>query len=226
MRSQTVRLEAIEDPETREIGLILQESKYSLLATNDPIVGDGALIAHDLLEHINGISNIGGISEELEALGAVIHVRGHNGPLREGNYHHSYEEGLASDLSNMFFKWLDKGFERRIPVTIASCGIEEELAEIIELAKHEIISESEYNDASLTSMPEYLSGCKHFMRTGYRKAVKKYKKLDGWELYSLFMDIAKAVDSVSIDYQGQEFELVYGSNGVFIDEHYDYEGEE
>ena len=59
---------------------------------------EGFLIAHDLLEHVNGIEAIGSVDDELEAMGGCWFVRGKSGQMRRDNYGSMYspEETIAS----------------------------------------------------------------------------------------------------------------------------------
>jgi len=61
-------------------------------------VGDGRLMAHDLLEHLDGVAAVGSVADEILALGALWHVRGD----REVT-----PQGLASDLAVMASKWIE-----------------------------------------------------------------------------------------------------------------------
>ena len=44
----------------------------------------GEALAHDLLEHVNGVGAIGGVPDELEAVGAIWQIRGRHGDQANG----------------------------------------------------------------------------------------------------------------------------------------------
>lgn len=76
---------------------------------------DGVLIAHDLLEHQNGLSEIGTVWDELEALGGIWQVRGRTGDMFVRNIH-TPQVNIASDITRMFPDWQNET-RRRVPVT-------------------------------------------------------------------------------------------------------------
>ena len=224
MRPKTVRLEVIECRESGEVGLVLQASKLALSNVDDITVGGGLLLAHDLFEHVDGPENIGGVGEELQALGAMFYVRAANGPLTRGPYHHSAEENIASDVARMYSKWLEDGYEYLVPKTRASCGIEESLKEVLTYTREEVFVEAEYGGLQTDHLDEYLSGVRHFMRVGYRKAKKKYRRVPGHGLYRTFMRVAEEVDSVAAHedlWPGREFVLTYGLDRVTLEPIYE-----
>jgi len=93
-----VILTCVEDNVTGELGLIVDGLKQ--LSNEFMATTEGLIIAHDLIEHQNGIKAIGSIDDELEALGACWWIRGQWGLLREGSYN-SPEEGLARDVGHL-----------------------------------------------------------------------------------------------------------------------------
>lgn len=182
---------------------------------------DGTLIAHDLLEHVNGAANIGTVWDELEALGAIWYVRARHGDLLTGrpNYH-SPESNLASDVSRMFRDWIHNEskycgprFER---IGRRKHWEDESFQTILDIAAHEIKQESEYSDdeSDLDSLPDYLDLALRRMRAGYRKAVKRFERRGASQFYAgnQFVAVREAVNAAltEVEYEGQEFILSYG----------------
>jgi len=66
-------------PTTGELGLI---PRGITMGEGYVAATEGELIAHDILEHQNGLSAIGSVDDELEALGGLYFVRGWSGQLR------------------------------------------------------------------------------------------------------------------------------------------------
>jgi hypothetical protein len=100
MKAQRVILTVAEDHELGGYGLLI-----------DGMHGDdinpaqsGLLVAHDLLEHVNGTAHIGTIDDELEALGGIWFVRGQHADLTRDGSGSMYtpEENIASDIVRMF----------------------------------------------------------------------------------------------------------------------------
>ncbi len=77
-----IRLVAFEDEPTGNLGLIVKGSEGPEIYSDNK----GSLIAHDIVEHQNGMAAIGGIDDELEAIGALWQVRGRHGTLLHEGY--------------------------------------------------------------------------------------------------------------------------------------------
>lgn len=220
MQTQTILLETVYDPSTGDVGLVTSESISNLFATDSPMLGNGSVIAHDIMEHVNGLSNIGGVGEECEALGATFQTRAWSGTLRspkDSNYGmYSALEGLANDLEYMYDVWASKGFEAAVPTNELTVDIEDELTELYSFAMQALLA----NDSCIIEPPtdceEYLDACLTFMRVGYTKAIEKYPcRLEAMET---FFAIAEAIDDCIKMYnlndntqEGMEFELTFGS---------------
>lgn len=216
MRRHTIILTAKEDEMTGEIGLCIPGLAPSEIV-NASLVGDG--IAHDLVEHMNGASEIGGIDDELEALGAMWFVRGCTGQLRRDNIGSAYsaERNIASDLSRMFDDHYHGGQYVGPLVRTRAVQDDDSLREIVSYAQESIIKNENGHDIENAAernkvMARYLAVCLARMRIGYRKARRKYKNTD--EANHLFWDIAEAVAPrcKQIDAEGQQFELAYGGD--------------
>lgn len=206
----SIKLLSKEDNETGLLGLIVDGMKV----TNYPSVStEGRLIAHDILEHQNGIKSIGSIGDELEALGGVWYVRGKNGYLSL-NSNYSPEENIASDVSNMAIMVFNNVPIRANKVETKKHYEDDSFKEIIKLSKEmykkEIKCQLEENQ-EYDSLEEYFEQCLHLMRTGYRKAEKRFKNKCA---ISMFGYIEEAVDDIinEVEYEGQEFILTYNSS--------------
>lgn len=190
---------------------------------------NGELTAHDVLEHQNGIANMGTVWDELEALGGIWQVRGRWGDMvREGVSYHSPQSNVASDITRMFSDFsCDSDFGpgwRRVG-TRAHIH-DEDFRDIIEIARKGIAAE--YTDMGNGSPDEdengwspelhalcedYLTLALHRMRVGFRKAERRFG--DRFVGHSLFCDMRDAVKTAvkHIDYEGQEFRLSYSLQG-------------
>ena len=223
MQNQAIMLEVVYDPNTGSSGLLACDSVWNLKDTDAPMINDGALLAHDIMEHVNGLSNIGGVGEECEALGALFQVRGWSGSLQAhgaaNRNIHTVEQNLSSDLVQMYSTWEQKDFEAIVPDTSEDTDIEAELEEVFAQASTDIRKEypqEDYEEATPENLERYLKGCIEFMRVGYRKAEDKYPcRL---EAYDTFFAIAKATDEAitffGLDdqgFEGRKFELTVSS---------------
>src|SRR5262245_30758159 len=100
MRAQTYKLETFRDDSTGFLGF----ATPGMPRDETTNAGAGLQIAHDLLEHVNGQDQIGGITDELEALGAIWLWRGQFGVLRKDGAGSAYtvHENIAADITRMF----------------------------------------------------------------------------------------------------------------------------
>ena len=208
VRMTTVTLRCVEDNASGDIGLVvsnLRQMSEEFMASTD-----GALIAHDILEHQNGIASIGSIDDELEALGGVWYVRGQHGTLRPNSYH-SPEVSLGGDVMNLGMYFVEREIEFRKPVPNTRPHLHDEsFKEIIKggirSLKCELEVDSEWQEQRIK---QYKKACLHYMRAGYNKAHRRYRNEN--KANSMFWHIAAAVDTISahLEYPGQEFLLRY-----------------
>ena len=222
-------LEVREDNATGELGLMIQGTP---MLANDPMVAvEGLLVAHDLIEHVNGHESIGSIDDELEALGGVWNTRGQWGVLRRDNRGSMYtpEQSIGSDVMNLgmiYMRGID--FRSPIPKTRETGDTEGWLDDVLENGKKDLISELQYDDEPIdfNRLNEYMRAAKHYIRQGYRKHVNKYGS--DFEANNLFWNIADAVEPYikHVEYQGQEFKLTINDRGVYCEENYDEYDEE
>lgn len=193
------------DEAVGELGLVLRDLPY----TDMPMVAmTGLQIAHDIVEHMNGTRFIGGIGDELEALGAVWFVRGITGELRRdgGGLMHSVEVHLASDVSRMAVDYVNGvGLERYVPRTRA-CSEDCVFKDILSIAEQSTRVELEHMEDTVKFPRDYFRAALHYMRAGYRKACRKYKRTE--HANQLFWNISNAVDgyikSYGIQAEGQQ----------------------
>ena len=144
---QEFKLVVCEDPETGEWGWCLDE----LSVEDQPMVGiDPYLIAHDLFEHVNGIYEIGGIAEELEAMGGFWLTRGCHSDVRRGRYsQYDGVEALAATISYLWIRHANgEGFGGAVPAYVETVH-DESISEAIDLARSQTVSELGYSDELL-----------------------------------------------------------------------------
>lgn len=214
MTLRSVILEAFRDEMTGDVGLGLADMRRD--ETTNAAVGSegGVMIAHDLIEHVNGAGLIGTIDDELEALGAIWFVRGQFEDLnRYRDSIYSAHENISSDVARMFRDFVEGGqYVDLSPPRTRACEADDDLNEILEDATrswHEDMYETEKGRAA---WPQYRAACLARMRIGYRKARAKYKSAR--EANNLFWAIADAVNPCTRNaYEGARCELRYGFEG-------------
>jgi len=188
--------------------------------------GEGLLIAHDILEHQNGISSIGSIGDELEALGGVWYIRGEFNDLRRDNRGSMYSpiENLASDIANMAVMY-NRGVPMRVKVPNTREHEQDyDFKEMIKIAKRTATQEIKGMDDKIDYKlyVEYFESALHLLRMGYMKAKRRFKSQTKANI--MFWNIAEAVDEILkyAEYDGQEFRLGYDGNNVVYNEIYEW----
>lgn len=225
---KAIRLIAASDEYDSTPGLIIKGTpSFDELMTDRT----GLLTAHDLLEHQNGMAPMGTVWDELEALGGIWYIRGQHGDMMTDrpNYH-SPAVNVASDVTRMFSEYScdpDNG-PGGLGVGSRPHDYDDDFREIVEIARRDI--PREHNDMGNGSpdedsngwspelhalFDEYLTLALHRIRSGYRKAERRFTRDGGgdWNGNNLFRAVRDAVKSVvsHIDFEGQEFILRYGN---------------
>lgn len=87
-----------EDQNTGEMGL-----SFGLDIDYPSVATEGLLVAHDLIEHVNGLDRIGTIADELQALSGVWLTRASHGTLRRDNIGSAVapDDNVWADVQNM-----------------------------------------------------------------------------------------------------------------------------
>jgi hypothetical protein len=210
-----VTLVARRDEETGVVGLVIEGLRPTDGEVNS--ASEGLLIAHDLIEHVNGIERIGSIDDELEALGAIWYVRGQHSDLSRNGVGSAYsaEENIASDVTRMFRDHFYGAYVEYVGLRTKASDADEGLQEIMRHAERSYLSE--FDDSERTEArakwAEYAALCMHRMRTGYRKARAKWERYGRFAANNAFWEIAEAVEphAKHCD-EGQTFKLTYNSN--------------
>ena len=207
---KSITLQAFTDESTGSLGLGVRGMSRSY-ETNAAL--DGATIAHDLLEHVNGVQHIGSIDDELEALGALWFTRGQFNDLRRDGRvsYHSVYENVAADVCRMFRDHVEGGayVAPDAPRTRA-CDADDEFNDVLECADRGWRGEFYDPSEGAHAWPAYRAVCLSRLRIGFRKARRKYK--DARDANSLFWAVANAVDRYAhnVEFEGAEYKLIYG----------------
>lgn len=220
----TVILESFRDQGTGEIGLGLMDMPRDE-TTN--AATSGVLLAHDLLEHVNGPERIGTIDDELEALGALWYVRGQHNDLSRDSYgsFYSVEENIARDVVRMFRDhWYGASVDLRKRYT-RPCEADHAIDGVLEFAERSYRAEIDTDDVPLADVRKawraYKAAVRHRMRTGYRKAYRRWERHGRHAANSMFWRVADAVQPYTrAEFEGQQFKLTYGDGRAYCEEHF------
>jgi hypothetical protein len=190
------------------------------------------LIAHDLIEHQNGVAAIGSIDDELEALGAIWYVRGQHGELRRDGTGGAYtlHENVASDVTRMFRDHAEGGQHVDFAGVRAWRPVyhDDDLQQIIEAADRSWADEFSTPGEAREHAPAwkaYRDIALSRMRIGYTKARRLWEARYGsYWASNVFWAIAEAVHphAKHCEYEGQQFILRYSCKAATAtcEEHY------
>jgi hypothetical protein len=221
-----IRLVSITDEQTGELGLALRDMPRDE-STN--AANEGLLIAHDIVEHVNGPRHIGTIDDEFQALGAIWYVRGQHNDIRRDGFggRYSPEENISADVTRMFRDYVSGGAYVDVsPRRSRRCDADEALVDILDIAGKQYLGEfddSEHEEAR-SRWPAFRAACLTGMRRGYRKAVAKYEPRGRFAANTLFWAIAEAVRPyVKPEFEGAEYVLSFAGGRVHCSEAYSFE---
>lgn len=206
-------LVAREDDELGGVGLGFKAVPAS--AGLNP-AADGLLLAHDLVEHVNGVHEIGTIDDELEALGGIWYTRGQWGEMRRDGSGSMYtpEQNIAADASRMFRDFFYGAAANLTPLRTRATDHDDSFAEILACVAQEALGELDSDEdmgEAAKKLAAYLAICMPRMRTGFRKAAAKFEKHGHFAANNLFWEIAETVAPYCKCAEvGQEFALRYG----------------
>jgi hypothetical protein len=189
-----------EDENLGEMGWVVEE--LAEMEEQPSVARDGYLIAHDIVEHVNGIEAIGGIGEELQAMGGVWNTRGQWGDIRRGRYQNTDpHEALANDFQNMAIRYLngeEMGYE--IPEEVQESGYEDDFNDIWENTIIGLRREIEYEHFSLSKdeiekmIEEFHKAAERFFHIGIIKHEALYG--DRCNANTLFYNIVEALNGM------------------------------
>lgn len=204
-------LNYVECHNSGQTGLLIEGAKPYQLT----VATDGMLAAHDILEH-HTPGCIGGVADELEALGAMWWMRGvFNDINRHAHSPYSPYENLSHDVELMAEQIYCGVSTVPDPLVTYACDYDDDFKLIIEMA-HKRFKKMMLNDIhtdmfrGVSEANRYFDTASHYMRVGYRRAVKRYKNLGQIGANALFWDTVKAIDS-QLNYIdiGEQLEVRY-----------------
>lgn len=189
--------------------------------------GRGLLIAHDIIEHHN--FNIGGVGNELMAMGGIWYVRGQFGDISRNLLSTvSAEDNIAYDVGpDLFNKWKYHDFGLPTP-NVKTCSAIEKFKMIFQKGREQCIRESIVIDEHDSDFwKDYYPDAIKFMIHGWQLARKRFQSIGGAShANTIFWEIQRVVDGLpDPDYLplGQQYALKVNMSSmrVTIEEHYE-----
>lgn len=169
------------------------------------VASSGALVAHDVVEHVNGFAAIGTITDEFEALGGVWYARGQFCDIRRPSWHPPVED-LIMDLRRMYGDTSLADWGPDIPTHAPDDCYEDVFHEALKAATKAI--RAEYSE-DLDSLGRYLRDALHGMRSGVEKMRKRFPT--ALTANALFWNVSDAVQAIwhDLECEGQRYCLTY-----------------
>jgi hypothetical protein len=188
MTQHTVTLEYTADHNGQR-GFILEGGDDERLDAST----DGQLLAHDILEHMNGSASIGSTADELFAFGAICFIRGHEyGAKQIGRY----------DLVSVFENW-DPESEPLTPV--ADVIIDDEgdgdifIRDVWRAMREGIANSRTYREPMTDEVcAEFENAVYSLLRAGWLEASKRYHTRDQGN--ALFHAVASEIRNTECDW--------------------------
>lgn len=181
---------------------------------------DGGILAHDLLEHQNGVEAIGTVHDELMALGAYWYVRGQHGQI---NLDVDFKSG-----TNPIDPMARECARQMSLTTVYGCGFGRNTAKWRSVTDEEREGPTQWDEALLNvqaQMPMYFHGSRlellprlddalHYLRKGCRLADVRYGHKP-WAANRTFWEIRAATNTYCASARtGEEFLLSYDTDSI------------
>lgn len=182
----------------------------------------GDLVAHDLIEHVNGMEKIGSIGDELMALGGIWHTRGRHGDMwRNSQSIATPYEDMASDIANMGRDYvLGKKFNFPVPNTKPHI-IDDDITDMFDCVKWQ--DNLEPDERNYQRESDYLKATRHFIRRGYNMQCKRFGT--GSLSNTIYRVIEETVNKSMnwVEFEGQQFILNWSitNQTAYFDEYYE-----
>jgi hypothetical protein len=183
----------------------------------------GLLLAHDIIEHQNGVERLGEIDDELEALGAIWITRGQFGDLSRNGAGSAYstETNIASDVTRMGVDVIHGAYFPAEQPRTREHSHDGAFRSIIEIARQDIPKELNSDETldhdQIAARDRYLGAALHLMRRGARKCARRFP--GQFTANSQFWAIAEAVEPFcKPDYEGARYLLDWGNGEAFCRE--------
>lgn len=181
-------------------GATLNSDQYSMAT-------EGSLVAHDIMEH-QRIKDIGGIGDELKAMGAIWYIRGQFGDFP--NSIRTPQDNIASDITRMARDFnFSPYFECEIPRKYTHY-LDETFLEIMDKAKSDLKHELEPEDRNSKYIDEYFACVLPLMLEGFDQVSRRFDKIGGaMAANRVYHTISRAVDGAleHAEIEGQRFNL-------------------
>lgn len=155
--------------------------------------GNGEMIAHDIVEHLNGLGKVGTLHDELIALGAMYAVRVETGALKQ--------EKWAGMYYDQFIAYRDTPSDFPVPAdsdAVQSSAIDKALSQALCALKTDYGLVDETDPVQTARYQAFCEAATALSRKGYRRLIRAYA---GGEpspqecALTLFTNIAAAVSS-------------------------------
>jgi hypothetical protein len=202
---------------TGELGFKIRGMK----STNGMFVGSsGLVVAHDIVEHVNGLEAIGTIGDELMALGGIWRCRGQWGDIVRGTVGTtlSPEQHVAGELPELYHLYRSGvPLREEIPVIKNEDEEDRELFErIVETAKPMVRGNWD-DDWDHKSWVAFCEAAVPLMMKGAIKFTNRWEDdlMGNSQFWSIHYEVQTVIDNVEL-HEGQIWKLGYGQGQAKI----------
>lgn len=178
----------------------LKFEKQSIFQQAYPL-SSGLTLAHDLLEHVNGLEYIGSFEDEFQALGAMIFVRWSKLGYRRIDPEYALAQEIENNLCELG-RELDPVEDISLP--------EGDFEDRVEATLRVVSASSERYRSS------HMPVIRNYMRLGIVKAMERYR--DCVCTYSLFEEVELVGQQIvdAVEWVGQRFKITVDTDQVLV----------
>jgi len=193
---ETIKLVVREDDATGETGFVI--SSLPNIDDMPSVANDPYLIAHDLIEHVNGSHNIGGIGEELQAMGGIWNTRGKLCDMRRNNTEIGNDSigNVARDITEMLRRFLSgEPLQCTVP-PVKESDYSEDLDEIWNKTSEDIKHELDEDERAPDLIATFKTAFYSLFELGLEKHVAQYG--GGFMANNLFYSIVIELEELDM----------------------------
>ena len=217
--TKTYKIIVREDMQTGDSGWVVAE--LTEMEEQPSVAYGGPLIAHDIIEHVNGIESIGGIGEELQAMGGVWNTRGQFGDISRNNMIYvDPRHAMANSYVELGRRFIDNGEEIgcEIPELVKSKFVKE-FQEIWDLTKDKIIGHCDTDEMEDGEFEEMLAFFHEAAESFFHLGVIKHQAEwgDGYSANVMYYGIVCALHVYSSSEDFLELTLDFDEERVTVE---------
>lgn len=179
---------------------------------------EGFMLAHDLIEHVNGPALIGNLNDELEAFGAIWITRGQFDDIRRGPFTASSAtpiERIGRDIASFYDDYIS-GTPLSVRNRPEKPGPDDDAIAALVAEAYRVSFKFRLGGSdALAQWSLFARTARDSLARGARKCRANWDQFGATYANSVFWEVANAVDAIMPDvvYTGQRYTLTYAGDG-------------